>query len=248
MDGEGGGGFGPQPEAARPVLLRNQESAMSPTITNYDRMSPSVRAACLADDRQFQQAQLAEERQRAARAGHVDDMRLRAAVEMAEQRGEFVSAGEVARTGGACLGRTRGEMLAYVSAQQDAEDARARVLAGPSTEEIQQRHAALAAADPRVGRTKSEFLAYVSAVQDIQDIENARATALGKPAPSEQAAQRALLEKRREKIAALGRQQQMRTIAQSEISKDRARQLERQLIAGEITERQYLDGHRGLSA
>lgn len=222
---------------------------------NYDRMGPAVRARCMADDREFRQAQQAQERERAERAAYDDEQRLRAAVEAAELRGEYVSMSEVARTGGACVGRTRGEFVAYVSAMQDVEDAREarrRAVVEPTAEELQHRQAMMLTANPTAGRTKAEALAYFSAVQDLEDLAQRRAAALGVPTPSEEAAEQALLEKRQEQITARSRKQNLitvaRAVAQGEVRKSEQRQLEQRYADGEILEGDYYETARRFSA
>lgn len=90
------------------------------------RMSPSLRNRVEQADRAYEQQAAAEERERAARQEQFQTHAITAAMDAAVLRGEAVSISETWRTGGANVGRTRGEALAYFSAVQDLEDARLR--------------------------------------------------------------------------------------------------------------------------
>lgn len=87
-------------------------------------MSDSMRARVDAADHEYDRQAAHERRERAERAAHQDEMRVRASIQAALDRGELVDIREALRSGG--VGRTRAELLAYVSAQQDIEDATAR--------------------------------------------------------------------------------------------------------------------------
>jgi hypothetical protein len=225
---------------------------MSDTLTtgwgNYSRMSPRVRAACIADDREAHRARQAEERQRAARADYLEQSRIRAALELAEERGEVVSLAEVGRTNGACLGRTRQEFIAEVSAQQDAEDARAAARTRAAGEYDAARHqAALLAISPTAGRTRQEAIAYYSAVADVQDYEAARRAQQGLPTADAEAAARELLEKREATIAGRARDRHTRVVARGAAQRALRDDKERAYLDGEITAEQLAAAGRGLA-
>lgn len=101
--------------------------------TAINRMSPVTRARVEAADREYERQALEERRQRAARAAVAEEDRVRASIEMALDRGEAVDIRQAWADGG--VGRTKGEALAFYSAQQDVEDARLRRRAAREVEQ-----------------------------------------------------------------------------------------------------------------
>lgn len=92
--------------------------------TAIDRMSPTLAARMAAADREYERETQRQERERAERVEAMQARAIAASVELALDRGEVVNMREAYRDGG--VGRTRGEFLSYVSAQQDIEDAKLR--------------------------------------------------------------------------------------------------------------------------
>lgn len=87
-----------------------------------ERMSDNMRARMAAADEEWERERAAEERQRAERAAYDEDRRIRASIALALERGEAVDIRQSWANGG--VGRTRAEMISYVSAVQDVEDMR----------------------------------------------------------------------------------------------------------------------------
>jgi hypothetical protein len=213
-----------------------------------EHFSPALRARCIADERQFQQELLEENRRRADRAEYDEARRLRLAMEQAEARGEYVSAAQVARTGGACVGRTRSEFISYISAVQDAEDARERARTRQAMPyDAEQHQAALIAINPTVGRTRQEAREYYSALADIQDLEAARRVQQGLPSQDAETAGRALLEKREREVAARRRDRHVRTVAKGAVRNALLGEAEQRYADGEIGDRELREAARRLA-
>lgn len=208
----------------------------------YDHLSPSLRARCIADDREFQQACAAAERARAERAEYDETQRIRAAIAQAEERGEYVSLAEVHRTGGANLGHTRAEFIAYISALQDVEDARtaAKQRASGPDFDPQQHQELLIAANPTLGRTRREAVAYYSALGDLQEMEAARRRQLGQPSVEQEQATAVLAERRDSKYSARALAHRIGVIAKFQARRAVVAERERQFLAGEITEAEFV--------
>lgn len=163
-------------------------------------------------------------------AEYDEAQRIRAAMEQAEARGEYVSAAQVARTGGACVGRTRSEFIAYISAVQDVEDARERARTRHAVQyDAEQHQAALIAINPTVGRTREEARAYYSALADIQELEAARC------------AQHGLRSVEEEQVAADDSQRHDAAYGRRALER-------RQFLAGEITAKQLVASRRSDTA
>ncbi|MEU8656286.1 hypothetical protein [Actinoplanes philippinensis] len=92
--------------------------------------------AALARQEAAERQELAAAAQEAARVEQLRERNLMLAMDQAVMRGEAVSISETFRTGGANIGRTRAEFLAYVSAEQDREEAIARRRAQKEVERI----------------------------------------------------------------------------------------------------------------
>jgi hypothetical protein len=207
---------------------------------SYDRLSPGLRARCIADDREYEAARRAQERERVERAEYAEQVRIRAAVELAEQRGEFVDLNQVVRTRGECLGRTRSEFIAYISAVQDAEDARERARRR-NQYDPEQHQALLMATNPGgVGRTREEARVYYSALADLQEMEAALRLARGLPTVDEEQAAAAQAERRDAAYAGRALAQRIRTVAQGAARRAVLSELERRFLDGEIGEEQFV--------
>lgn len=172
--------------------------------TAVDRMSPQMQARCAAADVEYERQRQEERRERAARAAYHEEQRIRASIELAIDRGEVVNMREAFQNGG--VGRTKAEALAHYSAVQDIEDAKLRRRAQREIE--------------AVGIT--EFYAGYTADTTA-------------PSESDLAEHQALVKAKQAKYEAAGRSWQRRAearaVAQTEIAKDRERQLIRRWSA-----------------
>lgn len=97
--------------------------------TRHLRMSENALALSDAADEEIDRQLVAVERRRRARAEVAAQDAVRAAIVMAQARGEYVNAAAAIRSNGATLGRTRAETLAWASAEQDRQDAHEQALA-----------------------------------------------------------------------------------------------------------------------
>ena len=92
-----------------------------------ERMSPRLRAEVDRADAAYERESAQQEVIRAARAEVFHERSVAASIGAALEAGEVFSVPEAIRAGG--RGRTRGEALAFFSAVQDHEDARAAAVA-----------------------------------------------------------------------------------------------------------------------
>jgi len=89
--------------------------------SGYETMSDSLRSQVEGADLAYERQAEREAAARRARAAEAHERAVRASIELAQQRGELVDVRAAYRQGG--VGRTHAEVLSYVSAVQDVEDA-----------------------------------------------------------------------------------------------------------------------------
>lgn len=162
-------------------------------------MSDAMRARVDAADRAYEREAAEERRERAERREAARDRAVRASIEEALGRGELFDVRRAFAEGG--VGRTRAELLAYVSAAQDVEDAKLRRKAQREID--------------RVGETT--FYEQYSADTSAPTLE-------------EQAQARALLEKRRGHVSARARDRHIGEVARGVVDSEFTKRGERALL------------------